>query len=118
MAAAFARWVRRHPDDERWILSNDYDWCYLTVEDTGYFVTSLTSGDVPTLTLSDGTQEPLDPRGLSVDDDDVLRVRVKQGKESARFTREAQLAIAPWLADDEPLAVIVDGKRFAVEPTS
>lgn len=117
MAAAFARWVRRHPDDGRWILSNDYDWCYLTVEDTGYFVEGLTLDDVPTLRLSDGTSEPLDPGGLSVDDDGVLRVRVKQGQEAARFARQAQLAIAPLLDDDEPLAVVVGERRYPIEET-
>ena len=46
MAKAFAKWVRRHPDDGRWILSNGYDWCYFTVEDTGYFVLGLTVGEL------------------------------------------------------------------------
>ena len=118
MAAAFARWVRRHPDDDRWILSNDYDWCYLTVEDTGYFVESLTLGEVPTLGLSDGTREPMDPSSLTVDGDGVLRARVKDGREAARFTRQAQLAIAPLLADDEPLSVIVNEQRYVVEDTA
>jgi len=119
MAAAFARWVRRHPDDGRWILSNDYDWCYFTVEDTGYFVLGMTLGEgMPTLRLSDGTSEPLDPQTLTVDDDGVLRVRVKGGGEAARFSRQAQLAIAPLLADDEPLAIVVGDERYLVEATA
>lgn len=117
MAKAFAKWVRRHPDDGRWILSNGYDWCYFTVEDTGYFVLGLTVGEVVTLRLSDDTSEPMDPRGLTVDDDGVLRVRVKEGAEAARFSRQAQLSIGPLLADEEPLAVVLNGRRFVVEDT-
>ena len=119
MASAFAKWVRRHPDDGRWILSNDYDWCYLTVEDTGYFVESLRVDDEGAeLRLSDGTSEPMDPSSLSLDDDGVLRARVKEGREHARFTRQAQLAIEPLLDDDEPLAVVVGERRYVIPPTT
>jgi hypothetical protein len=119
MAAAFGRWVRRHPDDGRWILSNDYDWCYFTVADTGYFVADVLRGEEgPILRLSDDTSEPLDPTTLTLDDDGVLRARVKDGKEGARFMRQAQLAMEPLLADEEPLAVVVDGQHHPIAPTS
>jgi hypothetical protein len=115
LATAFARWIRRHPDDGRWILENGYDWTYLTVEDTAYFVVGIRSeSEPPMLRLSDSSEEALDPATLSIGDDEVLRVRVKGGVEDARFTREAQLALAPLLADDEPLAVVVAGKRYAI----
>jgi hypothetical protein len=118
LAAAFGSWVRRHPDDDRFILSNDYDWCYFTVEATPYFVTALETGDAgPVLVLSDGSREPLDPRGATLDEDDVLRVQVKQGGAEARFSRSAQLQLEPWIDSDAPLALRVGGTRYAVEAT-
>ena len=38
MQRAFASWLARHPDDGRFILSNGYDWTYLTVEGHACFV--------------------------------------------------------------------------------
>ena len=119
-----ARWVRRHPDNGRYILENGYDWCYFEVEATPFFVTALEatpSGPImgePLLVLSDGSREPLDPGSAAIDDDEVLRVRVKGGTEQARFTQAAQLQIAPFVAEDEPLALIVAGKRYEVSQPS
>ncbi len=115
----FARWIRRHPDDGRFILTNGYDWCYFSVEDTPYFVTGLRSQDGrPMLELFDGSSEPLDPDTLSVDDDDVLRTRVKGGAYQARFSQAAQLQLMPWLSDDEPLALAIAGQRYAIRPSA
>lgn len=115
LAAGLARWVRRHPHNGRYILENGYDWCYFQVEATPYFVTAVepTVG-APTLVLSDGSREPLDPEGARIDDDDVLRVQVKGRTEPARFTQGAQLQIAPFIDDDEPLALRVEGRRYRV----
>lgn len=114
----FASWVATHPDDGRFILTNGYDWCYFTVEDTPYFITALTVRDgTVVVTLFDDTTEDLDLESLQVDDDDVLRARVKQGRFEARFSRHAQLALAPLLADDG-LTVVVDGRRHAITATS
>jgi hypothetical protein len=113
LAAAFASWLARHPDDGRHILANGYDWCYLTVEATPFFVTKFNaeSGDAE---LSDGTTEPLDAESLHVDDDGVLRVAVKGGREEARFSRQAQLAIAPLLLDTEPVELQLFGRRYSL----
>ena len=34
LSRALLSWVRRHPDDGRFILSNGYDWTYVGVDDT------------------------------------------------------------------------------------
>ena len=96
-------------------MSNGYDWCYFTVEATPYFVTSLSLNDSVEITLSDGTSEPLDGATLRLDDDDVLRLKVKQGAFEARFGRLAQLQIAPLLSEDEPMAVVIAGRRYPIE---
>lgn len=115
LARALARWLDRHPDDGRFILSNGYDWCYLTVEDTACFVTALRiEGDDVELELFDGTREPLDPTTARLDLDDVLRVRVKAGQVEARFTRRAQLQLAAVLDADEPPALRIGGRRYEI----
>ena len=55
-------WIGRHPDDGRYILTNGYDWTYLTVEDAPFVVRSLrAAGPLVLLALSDGTEEAWDP---------------------------------------------------------
>lgn len=111
----FASWIGVHPDDGRFILENGYDWTYFTVEDTPYFITSL-RGDSERIivALFDGTEEELSLTSLRIGEDDVLRAKVKGGRYEARFSRQAQLMIAPFLADDE-LAVVVGGTRHRIE---
>lgn len=102
---ALHRWIARHPDDGRFILTNGYDWCYFRVEDAPYVVRALRVSDdesSATLVLSDGTEEPLDPRRLSIDDEGVVYTRVKAGAFEARFSRHAQTSLAPLLVSAEP----------------
>lgn len=121
MAAAFARWIARHPDDGRFILTNGYDWTYFEVEDVPYLVEGVRL-EPPSpervqvwVTLSDGSQEALDPTDLEVGDQEALYVRVKAGRFWARFTRSAQLALAPLLVDHEQgVALEVGGRRHTV----
>ncbi len=114
LARAFASWVTLHPDDGRFILSNEFDWCYFTVEATPYFVERLSiRDDGVVLGLFDGSEELLDPSTLHVEADGVLAARVKGGRFVARFTQPAQLAIEPILTDDGH-AVVVGGERHAI----
>jgi hypothetical protein len=115
VARAFACWLGLHPDDGRFVLDNGYDWCYLTVEDTPYFVRSVHVDSEPVeVELFDGSREPLDPQTLVVGSDEVLRVRVKAGAFEARFSRSAQLQIEPLLDPEPPLAVRLGGLRFPI----
>ncbi|MBI4953711.1 MAG: hypothetical protein HY908_16925 [Myxococcales bacterium] len=117
---ALGRWVARHPLDRRYILANGYDWCYLTVEDTPFFVVALRcDDDRAELQLSDGTREPFDPGSLAVGAEGELRVRVKGGHFEARFSRHAQLSIEPLLCEDGEgvLCLALAGRRHAVPTT-
>ncbi len=100
---AFSRWIRRHPDDGRFILSNGYDWTYLRVEDTPFFVEGIRFDDPPhvLIELSDGTVEELDGATLAVDGADHVYCRVKNETEWARFCRSAQLKLEPLLDEVE-----------------
>lgn len=106
MQRAFAGWIRRHPDDGRFILENGYDWTYLTVEDTPFFVASLVlepqdSDEVESVqvTLTDGSRESLDPTSLSLDEEGVVVCRVRGGAYEARFQPAAQAALGPVLQE-------------------
>lgn len=115
MHRAFASWLRRHPDDGRYILSNGYDWSYLTVEGAALFVRSArANAGNPLLELLDGRELPLDPGALSVDAEGVLWVRLPDG-ERARFTPAAQLELAPWLSErEESIGIEVAGRFFRI----
>jgi hypothetical protein len=120
MARAFSSWIRRHPDDGRFILSNDYDWSYFEVEDTPFFVLSIRqSGASLLLTLSDGSEERLDPSGLWTGNRGAIYVTVKAGQFGARFSPSAQLALAPYVVEGENgrPELELEGRRFAVADT-
>ncbi len=94
MQLAFARWVRRHPDDGRYILSNGYDWTYVVVDDVPFTVRSVGwDAGWPMLRLSDGTEERLEPSALRLGAADALYTGVKGGEFEARFSRFAQLSL-------------------------
>jgi uncharacterized protein len=99
--AALTRWITRHPDDGRFILCNGYDWTYFWVDDAPYVVRSLSvEATRVVLTLSDETQETLDPSRCRVGDASALYVAVKGGQFEARFSRHAQNQLAPVLVED------------------
>jgi hypothetical protein len=108
LAAAMHTWIRRHPDDARFILSNGYDWTYFTVEDVPYFVRAVRiDPNAVVLRLSDETEEAWRVDESRVGRAGALYTRVHVsahgGPFEARFTRHAQASLAPVL-------VHVDGK--------
>ena len=117
MARAFASWIARHPDDGRFILTNGYDWTYFTVEGAPYFVEAVrATASGPVLVLFDGSEQPLDPKALRLDDDGVFATTVKEGAFEARFSRAAQLELAEWLEQnsDGSVELVISGKRTRV----
>jgi hypothetical protein len=102
LVRALTSWIRRHPDDGRFILENGYDWTYFTVEDVPFFVEAARGENGPDgfqllLKLSDDSVEILNPEGMWIGPQDALYVQVKGGRFEARFTQRAQLALAPLL---------------------
>lgn len=113
---ALRSWIARHPDDGRLILTNGYDWCYFHAEGAAFVVDALRiepDGGV-TLRLFDGTEEPLDPATLSLDEADAVHACVKGGRFDARFSRHAQTQLAPVLVDGDPPAVRVLGCEVTI----
>jgi hypothetical protein len=113
MHKAFASWLSRHPDDGRYILTNGYDWTYLTVEGALRFVQSVHDrAGQPVLELLDGKELPLEPEALSCDADGKLWVVLPEG-ERARFTQAAQLELSPWLVERGGAAGVQIGSQYS-----
>jgi uncharacterized protein len=117
MQRAFAAWLTRHPDDGRYILSNGYDWSYITVEGPARFVHSVRNvSGRPLLVLLDGSELPLEPALLRVDSAGRLSVMLPGG-EPAAFTPAAQLQLSPWLFEQgERIGTLVDGVFSPIQP--
>jgi hypothetical protein len=115
MHQAFASWLQRHPDDGRYILSNGYDWSYLTVEGASRFVRAVRDVEGrPVLVLLDGLEARLDPGALRSDAEGRLSVALPQG-EPAAFTAAAQQQLAPWLSErDGAIGLQIDDGFFPI----
>ena len=121
---AMHTWIRRHPDNGRTILSNGYDWSYLTVEDVPYFVQSIQCKEPEvTLCLSDGSREVWKPQDSYVGESGALYTRVKRDDPhwpgppvTAKFTRHAQNSLAPILEEEGGhIFVHIGQSRIALE---
>lgn len=99
MRQAFASWLTRHPDDGRHILSNGYDWTYLTVEGASRFVQAVQPAAAgPLVVMLDGERLQLDPEAVGCDPDGQLWLRLPDS-EPACFMPAAQLELSPWLEE-------------------
>ena len=106
LTAAMHSWIARHPDDDRFILTNGYDWTYFTVEDAPYVVRSIRmTDDAVMLVLSDGTEEAWHANGTRIAKSGAIYTQVKRdkkpGKYEAKFSRHAQLSLGPYLEENE-----------------
>lgn len=118
MARAFSTWIDRHPDDGRFILNNGYDWTYFEVKDAPFLVVAIHGAQGGAsrveLELSDATREPLRPELLELGENDALYQPVKGGRFLSRFSRPAQLSLAPLLGQAQNGAIFLElgGRRF------
>jgi len=92
----------RPTDDGRFQLHIGNDWAYVTVEGPAYGVTGIDPG----------------PRslGLRLDDEGVLNALVKAGRARARFSRDAQFALAQLLRDEGGKVVLLLAEDSLVLP--
>lgn len=81
-------------DDGRYKLEFGNDWCFVKVHGPAYGVTAVdVSEDGLSVRLTDRTAELMDPSTLALGPDGVLMVRVKGGRATARFSRDAQFQL-------------------------
>jgi len=109
IADLFSRHICRHPDGGYQLVMGE-ERARIEVEDTPYVVTAISGGPEHgiTITLNDGTNEPLDPSTLRVGPDHALSCAVKDGQERARILRAAHYQLAPFIHE-------ASGGRFSVE---
>jgi uncharacterized protein len=91
---------------------------YVRIDDAPYGVRGVTfEQGAPTVHLTDGSVEPLDPCTLSVDHEGVLHCVVKR-EHRARFTRSAQVDLGLRLEEDAGapgrFLLRLDGRAFPV----
>ncbi len=95
---AFFRWLRRHPDNGRYILSNGYDWIYLQAETPAFWVEALRSeGEELVLLFSDGSTEPA--RAPIWEAGERLQTYHRGKGLVAELKPAAQASLAPWLVE-------------------
>lgn len=103
-------------DDGKVVLSFGNDWALVEVEGCAFGVVGVDVGDGERLAvrLSDRTAEWLDAESLALDEDGALTVQVKGGKARARFSRDAQFQLEPFLVEiGDAFALQVGGKQWS-----
>lgn len=100
---ALFRWLDRLPSpDGRYVLRLDERrFAYLDVDDTPLVARAarVDSGGTIWLALSDGAEEALDPKTLTVDGAGVLRAWVRAGRLEARLATSAVAALGDQLTE-------------------
>lgn len=92
---ALFRWLDRGPDGRYVFRLDDARFAYVDVEDTPLVARAARwEGDGALLALSDGSDEPLVPETLTIDDAGVLRCLVRGGRLEARLATSAAATLA------------------------
>ena len=104
---ALFRWLDTEPDGRVVLRLDARRFAYVDVDDTPLVARAARhvsdgGGDRVLLALTDGSEEPLDPSTLTVDDAGVLRARVRGGKLEARLATAAVAALADRLSEEAP----------------
>jgi hypothetical protein len=60
------------------------------------------------LSLSDGSEELIEPSLLWLDAQGVFRVAVKARTFTARFSRQAQIALGEWLSERKDGSIVLE----------
>ena len=112
---AFNRGLRV-TDDGRFKLEIGNDWCFVKVAGPAFGVTAVdVSEEGLSVRLTDRTAELLDPATLLVGADGVMTVKVKGGRATARFSRDAQFQLGELAVETEKGPVLrAAGREWAL----
>jgi hypothetical protein len=120
---ALFRWLDRlPPPDGRYVLRLDERrFAYLDdVADTPLVARAArldAAAGVAYLALSDGSEEPLDPATLTVDEAGVLRAWVRGGRLEARLASSAAAVLGDAIGDVDGRPVLqLAGRTYALPP--
>lgn len=123
LTRALYRWLDRlPPPDGRYVLRlDDQRFAYLDVDDTPLVARAarIDAAGRALLALSDGSEEPLAPETLTVDDAGVLYAWVRGGKLEARLATSAAAALSDLLSDSGGHPQLrFAGRSYALRPRS
>lgn len=105
---AWHRGLERAPDG-RYLIRFGHDWAYVRVDDAPFFVLRATPEEKDIrLRLSNETEDILQGPTLGLSPDGVLYCKVK-GEHVAKFTRQAQADLGPFLHQEEGRFVLRHG---------
>jgi hypothetical protein len=117
---ALFRWLDEEPDGRVVLRLDERRFAYVDVDDTPLVVRAARldgdgDGERVLLALSDGAEEPLDPVTLTVDDEGVLRARVRAGRLWARLGTSAMAAVGERLTEEANRPVLtLAGRRYSI----
>jgi hypothetical protein len=114
----------RRDQEGRYIIEWQGERCYLEVEDTPFVVRDISRQQDATgqerfiLTLTDDSEEPLDPETLFVGRANVLYCRIRSGTFRARFSRPAYYELTRHIVEKgDGYALVLNGKGHAIRMT-
>jgi uncharacterized protein len=106
-------------EDGRFKLEVGNDWCFVKVHGPAFGVVAVdVSDDGLSVRLTDRTAELMDPSTLALSADGVLTVKVKDGRATARFSRDAQFQLGELVEATERGPVLRAGGREWALPVS
>jgi hypothetical protein len=118
LRAALFRWLDRLPDGRTVFRLDQVRYAYVEVEDTPLVARALRlqdAGAEARLSLSDGSEEPLDPATLTVDGQGVLRCLARGGRLEARLSNSAAAALAEcFVPGSDPPRLQLGGRSWTV----
>jgi uncharacterized protein len=99
----------------KYLIELGEERCYLDVEDTAFIIAAVYKTQMPDhgkaqidILLSDDSCEKLEMQSLHVGRDNVLYCQVKEGKFTARFSRNSYYQLAEFIEQSE------NGKHFFI----
>jgi len=126
LKSALYRWLDRlPPPDGRYVLRlDDRRFAYVDVDDTPLVARAarIDAAGRAFLALSDGSEEPLAPDTLTVDDAGVLYAWVRGGKLEARLATSAAAALADLFSEagghPQLPQLLFAGRSYVLRPRS
>ena len=118
---ALFRWLDSEPDGRVVLRLDARRFAYVDVDDTPLVARAARlegagAGERVWLALSDGSEEALDPASLSIDEEGVLRARVRGGKLEARLATSAAAVLAERISEEELPVLTLAERRHPIRP--
>jgi hypothetical protein len=117
---ALFRWLDSEPDGRVVLRLDARRFAYVDVDDTPLVAGAARQigdgdGERILLALSDGSEEALDPSTVTIDEEGVLRARVRAGKLEARLATSAVVTLADRISQEAGSPVLtLAGRRHAI----